>query len=104
MDKHDNTTKIKQIVQSAIQEMNEELEVSDQIMYTEESVLFGKGEGIDSFSFVSLISNIEDQLLEVFDKEILLINDTVLTGKESPFATIGALVNYIERLVEDAFR
>ncbi|MCM1232286.1 MAG: hypothetical protein NC489_19350 [Ruminococcus flavefaciens] len=93
--------KIKQIVQSAINEINEDLETSEQIMYAENSSLFGLEKGIDSFSFVSLISNIEDQIGDVFSQEIFLVNDKVLSGKENPFATVGSLENYISTLLEE---
>lgn len=56
---------------------------------------------MDSFSFVTLISNIEDRILDEFDKEIYLVNDTILTGKENPFATIGSLEKYIEAVLKE---
>ena len=49
--------KIKKIVQMALEEVNEDAD--EVIEYGENTALFGKGEGMDSFSFVTLISNIE---------------------------------------------
>lgn len=92
--------KIREIVREAIDEMNEDLEDAEQIIYAEESNLFGKG-GVDSFSFVTLISNIEDRILDEFNKEIYLVKDTALTGKENPFATVGSLEKYIETVLEE---
>ena len=67
--------KIKKIVQMALEEVNEDAD--EVIEYGENAALFGKGEGMDSFSFVTLISNIEEQIQEQFGKEVYLVSDQV---------------------------
>ena len=91
--------KIKNIVQSAINEMNEDLEDSEKILYAEDSALFGKGEGVDSFSFVTLVSNIEDQIYNEFGKEVYLVTPDTYEMKYNPFETIGALEKYIAEVI-----
>lgn len=93
--------KIKKIVQMALEEVNEDAD--EVIEYGENAALFGKGEGMDSFSFVTLISNIEEQIQEQFGKEVYLVSDQVYEKKYNPFATIGSLEKYIaEQVQEDA--
>ena len=90
--------KIVTIVQTAINEVNEE-----KLEYAKDTALFGKNGGIDSFSFVTLISSIEEQIQEQFDKEIYLVSEQVYEKKYNPFATIGSLEEYIlEKLQEEA--
>lgn len=93
--------KIKKIVQMALEEVNEDAD--EVIEYGENAALFGKGEGMDSFSFVTLISNIEEQIQEQFGKEVYLVSDQVYEKKYNPFATIGSLEKYIaEQAQEEA--
>lgn len=75
--------KIKKIVQMALEEVNEDAD--EVIEYGENAALFGKGEGMDSFSFVTLISNIEEQIQEQFGKEVYLVSDQVYEKKYNPF-------------------
>ena len=91
--------KIKKIVQMALEEVNEDAD--EVIEYGENAALFGKGEGMDSFSFVTLISNIEEQIQEQFGKEVYLVSDQVYEKKYNPFATIGTLEKYIEEQVQE---
>lgn len=91
--------KIKKIVQMALEEVNEDAD--EVIEYGENAALFGKGEGMDSFSFVTLISNIEEQIQEQFGKEVYLISDQVYEKKYNPFATIGSLEKYIAEQVQE---
>ena len=91
--------KIKKIVQMALEEVNEDAD--EVIEYGENTALFGKGEGRDSFSFVTLISNIEEQIQEQFGKEVYLVSDQVYEKKYNPFATIGSLEKYIAEQVQE---
>lgn len=91
--------KIKKIVQMALEEVNEDAD--EVIEYGENTALFGKGEGMDSFSFVTLISNIEEQIQEQFAKEVYLVSDQVYEKKYNPFATIGSLEKYIAEQVQE---
>ena len=91
--------KIKKIVQMALEEVNEDAD--EVIEYGENTALFGKGEAMDSFSFVTLISNIEEQIQEQFGKEVYLVSDQVYEKKYNPFATIGSLEKYIAEQVQE---
>ncbi|MFR3358321.1 MAG: hypothetical protein ACLTSD_02465 [Eubacterium sp.] len=65
--------KIVTIVQTAINEVNEDAD--EKLEYAKDTALFGKNGGIDSFSFVTLISSIEEQIQEQFgEKSIWYLN------------------------------
>lgn len=94
--------KIREIVMKALEEMNEDAEGNEKLAYAPETALFGtKGEGVDSFSFVTLVSSIEEQILDVFDREVYLVGDEVYEKKYNPFATIGSLEEYIEEVLQE---
>lgn len=77
--------KIGEIVEKALEEVNEDAD--ERVDYAKETKLFGKGGGLDSFSFVTLISSIEEQIQEQFGKEVYLVSDEVYEKKYNPFAT-----------------
>ena len=93
--------KIEKIVEKAIEDVNEDAD--EKLEYAKTTSLFGKSDGIDSFSFVTLISSIEEQILEEFNKEVYLVSEQVYEKKYNPFATIGSLEEYIlEKIQEEA--
>lgn len=93
--------KIEKIVKKAIEDVNEDAD--EKLEYAKTTSLFGKSDGIDSFSFVTLISSIEEQILEEFNKEVYLVSERVYEKKYNPFATIGSLEEYIlEKIQEEA--
>lgn len=93
--------KIEKIVKKAIEDVNEDAD--EKLEYAKTTSLFGKSDGIDSFSFVTLISSIEEQILEEFNKEVYLVSEQVYEKKYNPFATIGSLEEYIlEKIQEEA--
>ena len=90
--------KIGEIVEKALEEVNEDAD--ERVDYAKETKLFGKGGGLDSFSFVTLISSIEEQIQEQFGKEVYLVSDEVYEKKYNPFATIASLEEYILEQVQ----
>ena len=93
--------KIEKIVKKAIEDVNEDAD--EKLEYAKTTSLFGKSDGVDSFSFVTLISSIEEQILEEFNKEVYLVSEQVYEKKYNPFATIGSLEEYIlEKIQEEA--
>lgn len=94
--------KIHEIVELAIEEINEDEEIDEKISSNFDTILFGeKGAGIDSFSFVTMISCIEDHILEVFNREIYLVGDGVYDKEYNPFLTVGNLEKYIKELLQE---
>ncbi len=94
--------KIRNILMEAINEINEDMDENEKIVYALDSVLFGKGAGMDSFSFVNLISNIEDRIYDEFDKEVYLVTPDVYEKDYNPFETVAALEKYIAEVMAEA--
>ena len=88
-----------EIVEKALEEVNEDAD--ERVDYAKETKLFGKGGGLDSFSFVTLISSIEEQIQEQFGKEVYLVSDEAYEKKYNPFATIASLEEYILEQVQE---
>jgi len=63
------------------------------------TVLFGMGSELDSIDFVSLIVAIEDKICYEYGVVISLTSEKAMSKKNSPFRTIGTLVDYISELV-----
>lgn len=62
----------------------------------DETVVFGPG-GITSLQLVRLIVELEDQILEKYQKQIVLTDDKVLSLHQSPFGTIGRLKTFVQQ-------
>jgi acyl carrier protein len=58
-------------------------------------VLYGKDGLFDSMDLVNFISNIEEQLFEVFSKSIQLSNSSIFSSRNSPFKNIDSTVDFI---------
>ena len=87
------------LVSEGLASINEDREDKPAISISEETHLFGKKGELDSLELVSLVVDIEERVLEIFDKEISLTNDDVLNQDPSPFWNMGSLVDYIEKLL-----
>ncbi len=91
--------KIRQIVQKAIAEMNEDAEEDEVLEYGTDVELFGKDKGVNSFSFVTMISSIEDQIYDEYGKEVYLVSPDAYEKGYNPFETIGTLEQYIAEVI-----
>ena len=80
-----------------INDQNEEFFIEK----SRESVLFGKGGGLDSLGLVNLIIAIEQNIEDEFDVNIAINNERAMSQENSPFRTVGSLADYIELLLEE---
>ena len=60
----------------------------------EATPLFGKDAAIDSMGIVSIIAEVEEQLI-MYGHDIEIISDKAMSQKNSPFQTIGTLTDFI---------
>jgi len=65
------------------------------------SVLIGPGAVLDSLGLVSLILEVEQRLDQEFDVQLVLADERAMSQRHSPYRSIGSLVEYITRLVEE---
>lgn len=91
--------KIREIVKAAVDELNEQLD--DPIVFDESVRLIGKGADLDSMSFVTLITTIEELIEDELDMEIEIVSDRAFSREHSPFATVESLEEFILTLLNE---
>lgn len=57
--------------------------------------LYGPGGSLDSLALVHFIIEVESELQKEFGLNLVLANRHAVSRRESPFATIGSLADYI---------
>ncbi len=87
------------LVLTAVQSLNEELDPSRQLQLAEDTLLFGEGSDLDSLSLVSVIVDIETAVADQFGEPISLTDDKAMSRPVSPDTHVGALVDYIFELL-----
>jgi len=83
------------IVRGAVSDLNEELNYPELEDVSEATGLQGDVTGIDSLSLVSLIVEIESAVGDRFGREIVLADEKAMSRRNSPYRTVGALVDFI---------
>lgn len=91
---------IEDIIIKQINFYNETLDEPVDLSAGLESVLFGKDGHLDSVDFVSLILDIEQAIEDEVGVHIILSDAKALSQKNSPFRTIGTLVEYVKQNME----
>lgn len=91
--------KVRNIIKSAIEELNEQLEDDKKLAYSNETRLIGRCAAIDSMDFVTLITIIEELILDGLDKDIMIVSDKTFSREKSPFYSIGTLTDLVIELV-----
>jgi len=93
---------IKELFLEAIDELNEQLDDEEKIVCNDETRFIGSKACIDSITFVTLISIIEEMVEDKFDKSIHLVNEKAFSSKNSPFYSVETFTNYIDELLKEA--
>ena len=91
---------IKKLIKISIEDINNQLDIEDQIEYSDTTILFGRGGKLDSLGLINLIVAIEQNVEDEFDMIVTLANEQAMAQKHSPFETVSSLTNYIEILVD----
>lgn len=91
-----NRREVVKIVQEAIIEFNE-LQVSPtkKILFDEDTKLYGAGGNLSSIELVTFIVELEYKLEEQLGLSESLTSEKAMSQKNSPFRTIGTIVDYI---------
>ena len=91
--------KIFELVKTSLEELNEELDYGSLRNVTWETSIAGGESNIDSLSLVRLIVGLETKIEKTFNKQILLADEKAMSTRNSPFRSMGSLVDFIaERL------
>jgi len=83
------------LVRDAVTDLNDELQYETLENPTEETVLFGGDDGIDSLSLVRLVVDIEQRIQEEIGKKASLTDERAMSAKRSPYRSVGALTDFI---------
>jgi acyl carrier protein len=89
------------LIFDTIDEMNLELDSSNQIKKNEDTVIFGIDSALDSIGLVNFITIIEQKIEEETGKFITIADERAMSMENSPFKTVGTLKEYIELLIND---
>jgi hypothetical protein len=90
------------LVKESILALNQFRDESDQLIFSQDLVLFGQGSKIDSLDLVSVITEIEENLSDNFDLDISLTDDRALSRVPSPYDSVKLLIEFVSELVEEA--
>ncbi|MBO9338712.1 MAG: hypothetical protein J7464_08380 [Chloroflexus sp.] len=85
-----------------IDSLRDILEQSDRPIPTnldEHTLLFGKGALLDSLALVTMVVELEQRIEEQFGLTLTLADDRAMSQRNSPFRSVGALVDYLEQLI-----
>lgn len=89
------------VVWDSVDELNEELD--SPLAKSDDTQLFGTGESkLDSIDLINLIANVEERACDTFELEITLADERAMEADESPFRTLGTLIDYLALLLEEA--
>jgi len=83
------------LVKDAVIDLNDELQYDTLENPTDETVLFGGDDGIDSLSLVRLVVDIEQRIQEETGKKTSLTDERAMSAKRSPYRSVGALTDFI---------
>lgn len=83
------------LVVDAVTDLNEELQYETLNNPTDETILFGGDDGIDSLSLVRLVVDIEQRIQEETGKKVSLTDERAMSAKRSPYRSVGALTDFI---------
>ena len=92
--------KIKSLVIDSLNELKETNNLDFEI--TNETILLGENAVMDSYDFVSFVSNLEEKIADTLDKPITIVSEKAFSKKYSPFKTIDRIADYIIELMNEA--
>lgn len=91
---------VEEIIYPVLQEFKEteglDIELSPEL------VIFGEGSEFDSLTLVRFIIGIQEQILDLTDKTVVLATPQAMSRSKSPFRNVTTLAEYIEELLAEA--
>ncbi len=94
--------KIKQVIIDTIEEINRLIQKDHQLEKSTETVLFGNNGKLDSLGLINLLVTVEQNIEDEFDINLTIADERAMSQKQSPFRTIGTLVDYIDILLKES--
>ena len=92
---------ILQWIYDAIDEINEDLDQSGQILKSVDAQIFGNDSALDSMGLVNLITLIEQRIEDETGKFISIADEKAMSMESSPFKTVASLKEYITNVLNE---
>jgi acyl carrier protein len=89
------------IIFHALNNINEERGVDEQLDVGMNTKLFGSDAALDSLSLVSMIIDVEGDVSDALGRSISLTDDRAMSQQVSPFDDVRTLTDYIMMLVAE---
>lgn len=89
------------VVFAALDDARATIPRAERIDKTAEAVLFGDG-GLDSMGLVQFIVLVEERVEDSTGVSVRLASDKAMSQKRSPFATLGALADFVRLCLDEA--
>lgn len=86
---------IEKLIFNSIDEFNNQQGKGDSLEKSKDTSLFGNTGQLDSLGLVSLIIIIEQNIEDEFDINITIADEKAMSQNNSPFRTIGTLVDFL---------
>ena len=90
----------KELVRDSLVAINEEKKGGDPIPIGEDTVLLGSGSVLDSLDFILVISNVEDRVFALTNKQLQLVSGIESFDGDHPFRTATTLAAHIMSILE----
>ena len=91
----------KEILKQAIEEINEQLDENEKIKFSPDTHFIGSNACMDSITFVTFISTIEELIEDKLGKTVHLVEEKAFSQKRSPFYSIDTMSAYIDQLLQE---
>lgn len=92
---------IRDAIFQVMQDINQQLPENKALIISLDTVLYGTNGELDSLGLVNLILAAEEEIEESFDTVISIADERAMSQVNSPFKTVGTLVDYIDDLLKD---
>ena len=97
----EDISKITKLVFDAVTTINDQVDEDLKLNLARDTVLFGEESKLDSIGLVNLIVTVEQNIEDEFDISLTLADEEAMSQEQSPFRSIGALIDYVTKLLKD---
>jgi acyl carrier protein len=93
--------RVEKAVFEAIDEVNLQLPKGVVIEKSLDAHLYGKTGKLESLDFVAFIVEVEEKIQGEFGVDFVLTDENLLSKENSPFSTVGSLVEHLQTVLEE---
>ena len=93
---------VEKIVIDCLRDLAEDVDASISEELDRETRLYGAKSGLDSISLVSLITDVEERVADVFSVAIVLADERAMSQRNSPFRRVGTFCDYVVTLINES--